>query len=187
VFLAARRHAINFEELELSAFVTPPPPAPIADAFQPAFGAAPSGAPLASWFQRVGGYLIDYLLTVPGVVLVFIGMPSTTSTNINGNVSSSSSEGNTMLLLLGLLLMIGVGAANRWYLGGKGASLGKKALGLRLIGEQSGQPIGMVRAFLRDLVHILDSFMYIGYLFPLWDAKKQTFSDKILGTLVTKA
>jgi uncharacterized RDD family membrane protein YckC len=28
---------------------------------------------------------------------------------------------------------------------------------------------------------------YIGWLFPLWDAKKQTLADKIMGTVVVTA
>jgi uncharacterized RDD family membrane protein YckC len=77
---------------------------------------------------------------------------------------------------------------NRWYLGGKtGQSWGKKALGLHLVGEQTGQPIGPGMAFVRDLAHIVDAIIcYIGFLFPLWDAKKQTLADKIVKTLVIK-
>ena len=40
-------------------------------------------------------------------------------------------------------------------------------------------------AFVRDLAHIVDSVIcYIGYLFPLWDARRQTFADKIMSTVV---
>ena len=40
----------------------------------------------------------------------------------------------------------------------------------------------------RYFVHVIDSVPCIplGYLWPLWDAKKQTFADKVLGTLVIK-
>jgi hypothetical protein len=35
------------------------------------------------------------------------------------------------------------------------------------------------------LAHILDSLpCYLGYLWPLWDAKRQTFADKVMGTVV---
>ena len=37
--------------------------------------------------------------------------------------------------------------------------------------------------FVRQLAHIVDSLVCnLGYLWPLWDAKKQTFADKIMGT-----
>jgi len=43
-------------------------------------------------------------------------------------------------------------------------------------------------SFLRQLVHILDSLAcYIGWLWPLWDAKSQTFADKIMNTVVVNA
>ncbi len=57
-------------------------------------------------------------------------------------------------------------------------------LGIKLIDEQSGQPIGAGKCFLRQICHILDGLCYIGYLWPLWDAKKQTFADKIMTTIV---
>ena len=41
-----------------------------------------------------------------------------------------------------------------------------------------------MNAFLRDLVHILDGVAYVGYLWPLWDDKRQTFADKIMRTIV---
>ena len=43
-------------------------------------------------------------------------------------------------------------------------------------------------AFVRNLCHIIDgAICYIGFLFPLWDAKRQTFADKILATVVVEA
>ena len=57
--------------------------------------------------------------------------------------------------------------------------------GVKLVKEVTGQPIGMGMAFVRDLAHIVDSLIcYVGWLFPLWDAKRQTLADKMLGTVV---
>jgi uncharacterized RDD family membrane protein YckC len=40
-------------------------------------------------------------------------------------------------------------------------------------------------AFVRDIAHIVDSVIcFVGYLFPLWDSKRQTLADKIVGTVV---
>lgn len=80
-------------------------------------------------------------------------------------------------------------AYNRWYMGGTtGQSLGKKVLNLRLVSEDTGQPIGMLMAFVRDLCHIIDAVIcYVGFLFPLWDAKRQTLADKIITTVVIPA
>ena len=60
-----------------------------------------------------------------------------------------------------------------------------RALGIRLVGEQTGQPIGPLLAFARDLAHIVDGIIcYVGFLLPLWDAKRQTLADKLVKTVV---
>jgi uncharacterized RDD family membrane protein YckC len=128
-----------------------------------------SAVPYANWGQRAGGYLIDAL---PVAILAWIGISISTT-----------------VYLLFLLVGIVYTGYNRWYLGGTtGQSFGKRALKLRLISEQTGQPIGPLMAFVRDICHILDSLAcYVGWLFPLWDAKRQTFADKILNTIVIPA
>jgi uncharacterized RDD family membrane protein YckC len=91
-------------------------------------------------------------------------------------------------MIIGFVVMlasIGWQIYNRWITAGRtGQSLGKRVLKISLISEETGQPIGALNAFLRDLVHILDGFAYVGFLWPLWDEKKQTFSDKIMKTVV---
>ena len=128
---------------------------------------AANTAAYANWGQRVGGYLIDY---VPIFVLELIGIISR----------------NAIIWFLVLLASIGWWIYNRCIQAGRtGQSLGKKTLRLRLLSEKTGEPIGAGMAFARDICHILDSLpCYIGWLFPLWDAKRQTFADKIVGTVV---
>ena len=133
---------------------------------------SPAANPAAygNWGQRVAAYLIDYL---PIIVLELIGV-------IVHNVAFS---------LLVLLASIGWWIYNRCIQAGRtGQSLGKKTLRLRLLGEKTGEPIGAGMAFARDICHILDSLAcYIGWLFPIWDAKRQTFADKIVRTIVIPA
>jgi uncharacterized RDD family membrane protein YckC len=124
----------------------------------------------ASWLQRVGAYLID---VIPVAVLEGIGL----ATNSTG------------IYLVFILLALCVTGYNRWYQAGRtGQSWGKRALGITLLSEQTGQPIGAGMAFLRDICHIVDGIIcYIGFLFPLWDAKRQTLADKIMRTVVVPA
>jgi len=131
---------------------------------------AANPAAYANWGQRVAAYLIDYL---PIIVLELIGV-------IVHNVAFS---------LLVLLASIGWWIYNRCIQAGRtGQSLGKKTLRLRLLSEKTGEPIGAGMAFARDICHILDSLAcYIGWLFPIWDAKRQTFADKIVSTVVIPA
>ena len=53
-----------------------------------------------------------------------------------------------------------------------------------LVGDETGEPLGPLNAFLRDLVHVVDGFAYVGFLWPLWDERKQTFADKIIKSVV---
>ncbi len=50
--------------------------------------------------------------------------------------------------------------------------------------QKTWQPIGFGLSIVRQLAHIVDgAICYIGYLFPLWDAKRQTLADKIMTTV----
>jgi uncharacterized RDD family membrane protein YckC len=125
--------------------------------------------PYSDWPHRAGSLLIDQ---VPIIIIDLIGQ-------FTGHFLFS--------LFFGLIGLV-VQGYNRWYLGGQGQSWGKKALGLKLVSEDTGQPIGMAMAFVRDICHALDSLAcFIGWLFPLWDAKRQTFADKIIRTIVIPA
>ena len=71
--------------------------------------------------------------------------------------------------------------------GKTGQSLGKKWTGITLLSEQTGQPLGAGMTFVRGLAHFLDSLpCNIGYLWPLWDTKRQTFADKIMNSVVVE-
>jgi len=55
---------------------------------------------------------------------------------------------------------------------------------IKLVGIDTDAPISPRNAFIRDLVHILDALTLVGYLWPRWDDKKQTFGDHIMKTIV---
>ncbi|MFY1689270.1 RDD family protein [Plantactinospora sp. WMMB782] len=136
----------------------------------------------ASWGARVGASILDGLVIVPFAILAAVfGGPGV-------DPDTGQATGPGPLYWVFVLLALALNGYNRWYLAGKtGQSWGKKALGIQLVGEASGQPIGVGMAFLRELAHFVDGIIcYIGYLWPLWDAKKQTLGDKIVKTLVVR-
>ena len=148
--------------------IPPPPPPPS--------GMSPvPSAELAPWGVRALGYLVDYfVIAIPVGILYFVG------------IAIGDSFG-AIILLVGWALAIGLWVWNRGMKQGAGQSIGKEMLGTRLVGAQTGQPIGTGMALLRDLAHILDSLLcYIGWLWPLWDEKRQTFADKVMTTYVYK-
>ena len=65
-----------------------------------------------------------------------------------------------------------------------GSSIGKSITKFKVISEKTGQPVGFVLSIVRQIAHIVDAAIcYIGYLFPLWDGKRQTLADKIMSTV----
>ncbi len=160
---------------------------------QPGYGGPGFGQTIAirndyaSWGKRVGGYLIDLAPSLVGQIIFFIGYGIWITHLANGSVGSQSSAGVVPMVIGFIVLLAAFGwqIYNRWIIGGRtGQSLGRRVMKIVLISVETAQPIGPLNAFLRDLVHILDGVAYIGFLWPLWDEKKQTFSDKIMRTAV---
>lgn len=157
----------------------PPPPAHGSGYFAPPpigadwMGTAPE---YASWGSRVLALLIEGAV---GVGIVIVGLILAV---VFGSISSA----------LGALALISTYVGMfAWYIwnlirqGTTGQSFGKEKMGIRLVGLESGQPIGAWMSVGRALLHIVDSTpLYLGYLWPLWDDKRQTFADKILSTVV---
>ena len=137
------------------------------------------GRTLANWPQRVGAYLIDYLIAAIPAFLAVILFSGT-------DPGETPSAGAGVIAFLLYLVSLGIWIYNRAILMGRtGQSWGKQVLNLRLVRMADGQPMGGGMAFVRDLAHIIDAIpCYIGFLFPLWDARRQTFADKIMSTVV---
>jgi uncharacterized RDD family membrane protein YckC len=157
------------------------PPASYA---QPYGGETPGyfmGRTLANWPQRVAAYLIDGLIAgIPLFLAGFLYNPAP------GETPSGTS---TLVVFLLYAVFLAVYIYNRCILMGRtGQSWGKQVLNIRLLRMQDGQPVGGGIAFVRDLCHILDGLpcilLPIGFLWPIWDSRRQTFADKIVNTVV---
>jgi uncharacterized RDD family membrane protein YckC len=176
-----------------------PTPSPYGQ--QPGYGQPPYGqqgygatAGYANWFKRVGAYLIDQIATSIAGLPLWIGygmlVASTeTTTNADGTVSTTMDDPSgtsLVLILLGVITSLAFFVWNSCIRQGRtGYSIGKSVLGIKLVGERTGQPIGAGLSFVRQLAHIVDSLpCNLGYLWPLWDRKRQTFADKIMNTVV---
>lgn len=146
----------------------------------------------ASWGKRVGANLIDSIPALVYVIVFMIGYVNVilslfTSLQTSGTYNPDLSGLVPWIIVVAALWLISLGwnIYNRWITAGRtGQSLGKRVMKIKLISEQTAQPIGAGYAFLRDIVHVVDGAAYIGYLWPLWDEKRQTFSDKIMQTIV---
>jgi uncharacterized RDD family membrane protein YckC len=181
----------------------PYPPGQSGFAPQPGYPSGPPGSappvgyaiPLrtdyASWGKRVGAMLIDQILTYVGLIIFSIGYGFWIASIARSTGSYVDLSGGATWFIVGTVIMLAGmvwNVYNRWFVAGRtGQSLGKRVTKIKLIGEPTDAPIGPMNAFLRDLVHTVDGMAYVGYLWPLWDDKKQTFSDKIMRTIVVNA
>lgn len=129
------------------------------------FGGGSGRPELAHWGTRVVGALIDGAISV-AVQLVLAAVSS----------SLARLAGLVVLLVFGYLT------------GTTGQTPGRRVMGITVRREADGQFLGAGAGIGRSFLHILDALpLGLGYLWPLWDSKKQTFADKIIGSVVVKA
>jgi uncharacterized RDD family membrane protein YckC len=132
------------------------------------------GAPTAraSFWQRLVAAIVDGLLL--GLVGFIVSLPFG-----DPGFYERSPAGGTINFLVGIAYYI--------YFHGSpsGQTVGKKTMGIRVVGFRDGASIGYARAALRYVGSILSGIAcLLGYLWMLWDAEKQTWHDKIADTVV---
>ena len=132
-------------------------------AYQPPPGDGPSG-PRASFGRRLVAAIID------GILLVIVGGVL--------QVAVRSIAG---------LIALALGIAYYGYLEGSpsGQTVGKKAMGIRVIDFRTGGSIGYGRAFIRWIGRYVSAIAcLLGYFWMLWDKEKQTWHDKFANDVV---
>lgn len=170
-------------------------PAPGAELLDPARWTPPPATgrrlkPAVEWGPRVGASLIASLLTwTPNAIgiLVLLSSLETVVVTPSGQLGLAPSAAGLITVWACSSLATGLWVWNRVVRQGRtGQSLGKRALGLRLLSTSDGKPPGIGRALLRELAHALDAIAYVGYLRPLWDHERRTFADELRGTRVIR-
>ena len=143
----------------------------------------------ASWIARVGAYVIDHIAIgiIPYILVAVLFRPSTTTTTDSSGVTRISTSGTGLYYFAAILVFVLVAAVLAWMKSSMGQSIGQKALSIRMVRDADGQTPSFGLAFGRELAHLVDSAICcVGFLWPLWDGKKQTLADKIVSTVVIK-
>lgn len=165
----------------------PPPPNFGAPPLPPSFGMnynETGGPVLAEWWQRLVARIIDGLIL--GCLGNFTGLGTfRRSTNSGGSTSFGfNGVGFIGAIVVGLLyygLMHGL----------KGQTLGKMALGIKVVQKGTDTKLEMGPAFIRAGVDALLWATCIGGildgLWPLWDKDRQAIHDKAGNSQVMKA
>ncbi len=175
----------------------PPPPPPAGGYAPPPPGPAIRSLPQQAytlWLTRVAAYLIDYL---PFVVILGVGwliLQNSVDTACLTDITPYDVDQICTIAYstLGMAVMWGAVLVGLVYLvwnygyrqGTTGSSIGKSVLKFKVVSENSGQPMGFGSSLLRQITHVVDAVPFcVGYLFPLWTAKRQTLADKIMATV----
>jgi len=146
------------------------------------------------WLSRVLAFVIDIL---PYVIVHSIGTGILMTTQQTSCVTDITPYAvnqvcATQNSAVGVLAQALASAVGLFYLiwnygyrqGTTGSSLGKSVMNFKVLSEVTGQPIGFGKSILRVFAHLVDAIIcFVGFLFPLWDAKRQTLADKIMSTV----
>ena len=146
----------------------------------------------AQWADRAVGYLIDSLLVgaAMGILYLILG---TFLAVIAGGLGASdqfASGACCMLIILFPISSLLVGFFNRVYLVSKrGASIGQGVMKLKVV-DANGNLLSIGTALLRLIAQVGIGLVPLGtildLLWPLWDDKRQTLHDKVVGSFVLK-
>jgi uncharacterized RDD family membrane protein YckC len=138
----------------------PPGHAPAVPEPEQRASSGPSG-PRAGFWRRFAAAFLDGVLL--GIVNAIIGRILKDSPGAAYGVS-------TVISLAYFTALEG---------GPRGQTLGKMALGIRVIDFNGGGAIGYGRGFVRQIVKYISALVVLlGYLWMLWDREKQTWHDK---------
>lgn len=166
---------------------------------QPPYGyqgygqAAPNYAGVGS---RFGALIIDGLIgalfALPAIIALLAGPREIGACTINGEPRLCDLPTGATVGLTVLLAAVGFIAYLVLYckkVGTTGQSWGAKTVGNKVVDANSGQPIGVGKAVGRTLFRqfISGNVCLLGYLWALWDPKKQTWHDKVVNSIVVKA
>ena len=186
--------------------IPPPPYGAVATApgYPPSyFQQAMIGGERASFGTRLGAWLLDGLLygllslvfVIPGIVVIVSAFSNCEWIETSedsweafcppGEPNGGPIAGGIILILIGILLTVFLYVR---AMGKTGQTWGAKIVGVRVIDERTGAPIGFWRALGRSLFanFISANVFYLGYLWMLWDDKKQTWQDKVVNSVVVK-
>jgi uncharacterized RDD family membrane protein YckC len=142
----------------------------------------------AGWGRRFLAWLIDWFLLFGSCLLV--GLLILGIIAAFGGLGDGGGIGMAVGVLVGIAWLPFV-FAYFVVLNGRGQTLGKRALGVRVADAETLQPIGTGQGALRELVRYLSAmFFYIPFfidgLRPLWNDRHQSWHDSAARSIVIR-
>ncbi|MEN9645214.1 MAG: hypothetical protein RL238_1883 [Actinomycetota bacterium] len=174
----------------------PPPPFPGALSVPPGYIPYADSRPLfvySGWWRRAGAFVLDgavgAALYMPGFLYLQFG-PQQDAACFSPDGIVRCTEPTDATAAVGLILIVaGIIGFLLLYcmMAARGGSPGQRAVGIRIVDARTGEGVGPWRIFGRRAASYLSSLpCYLGFLWPLWDQRKQTWHDMIAKTVVVK-
>jgi uncharacterized RDD family membrane protein YckC len=152
----------------------------------------------AAFWPRFGAWLLDALFStllaaIPAVVLAIVFAVLVASNQEEAFTRAEEDRRNEEIGLAALggfvLGYVPVYLAYHTIANAKGGGWGKRIAGLRVLRERDGAlpgyGTGFLRAFVPVTLWLLISILWLlDHLWCIWDRQKQTWHDKIAGTVV---
>jgi uncharacterized RDD family membrane protein YckC len=144
----------------------------------------------AGFFSRAAAYVLDRLIcsSIAFVILMVIdyvlGLFAADQWIASLNQNSNFNVALVLLLsTMGINLLVSIGYnLGFWVLSGQ--TPGKRVLGVRVM-RSDGTRLGLGNALRRQIGYWISTILYLGFLWILFDNKRQGFHDKLAGTIVT--
>lgn len=138
----------------------------------PVVAAAGSSSDPAGWHLRAGALVVDLFPAITVVATMAVVAWTMPQRSMWWWVCVSVAA--AVILLAGTNRVL-VPAVSGW-------SLGRALFGITVV-RPDGSAVGPGRLLLRELAHLLDTVtVFVGWLWPLWDARRRTFADLLLRT-----
>ena len=135
----------------------------------------------ALFMRRLVAFIVDFIILVFAFTILLLAAGVDPEAVDAGDPEAI--ETIDRFYLVATLLQI----AYRWVWNARGWSPGKRMLGLRIVTE-SGQAPGIWRGFARTVGMMIGALpLLLGYVWMLWDGRRQTWHDKMAGTYVVAA
>jgi uncharacterized RDD family membrane protein YckC len=146
-------------------------------------------ADYAGFWPRAGAYVIDYVFTnvASFAVLIAAAFITVLAADRTGDIVLREDQDAILLIAVvtGAFGATVVSTLYFWLGDAWGGTPGKRLVGLSVVDERAGGDIGLARGFVRFLVSMLGAAaFYVGWLWCIWDARKQAWHDKAARSVV---
>ncbi|MGH3834603.1 MAG: RDD family protein [Pseudonocardiaceae bacterium] len=143
---------------------------------------------LAGFGARVCSFLID--VVVPSILCSAVVIPTAIFIDNSYVLNPDDFVPALLTIIASTFVLVAFTVWNSGYRQGTtGQSIGRRVTKTKLVKIETGEPVGFGMALLRLIcvaVTLIPYSLFLGYLWSLWDPKRQTVTDKIVKAVVVR-